>query len=263
MRIASFCLALIAASVFSSHTAEAAVQTRSVTYDANGTACEGYLAWDDSAGGPRPGILVVHQWLGLTDYERKRCEMLAELGYTAFACDVYGVDGRPAGRENAGAAAGKYRADLNLFRERLQAGLDVLRLQPEVDANKVAAIGYCFGGGGALEMARAGMDLSGVVSFHGSLTTTLPAESGAVRAKILVCHGADDPHAAMETRNALEAEMRSAGADCTIVSYSGAVHSFTDWNANMPGQAEYNAQANHRSWQAMLDFFDELFTAES
>jgi dienelactone hydrolase len=259
MRIALFCLALCAVIFITTHTAEAAVQTRTVAYDANGTACEGYLAWDDSTGGSRPGILVVHQWLGLTDYEKQRCEMLAELGFTAFSCDVYGVEGRPAGRENAGAVAGKYRSDVPLFRERLQAGLDALRRQPEVDAGKVAAIGYCFGGGGVLEMARAGMDLAGVVSFHGSLTTTLPAQPGMVKAKVLVCHGADDPHAAMETRNALEAEMRSAGADCTIVSYSGAVHSFTDWNANMPGQAEYNAQADHRSWQAMLDFFDELF----
>lgn len=260
MRTGIICCAALLCVLCLSFTAEAAVQTATITYDANGTPCEGFAAWDDSIEGPRPGVLVVHQWMGLSDYERRRCELLAELGYVAFACDIYGAGQRPTGFDDAPDYAGKYRSDLPLFRERLQAGLAALKAQPDVDASRVAAIGYCFGGGGVLELARDGGELLGVVSFHGSYNTALPAEPGAVKAKILVCHGAADPVIPLEHITGLWEELTAAGADWQFISYSDAVHSFTDWHADRAGFSEYQEAADLRSWQHMQDFLNELFS---
>lgn len=247
--------AILAAPIF------AAIKSEVVEYKQGSTVLEGYLVYDDAVKGPRPGVLVIHQWMGLTDNEKMRAKMLAELGYVAFAIDIYGKGIRPKESAAAGAEAGKYRQDLPLFRERINAGLQTLLKNPNVDPKRVAAIGYCFGGGAVLELARSGANIAGVVSFHGSLATTMPAAAGSVPAKILVCHGADDPFVPMKDVEGFLDEMRAAGADFQFIAYSGAVHAFTQneaGNDNSKGAA-YNAKADKRSWQAMKDFFAEIF----
>lgn len=241
--------------------AVAAIKSEFVEYKQGETVLEGYLVYDDALKGQRPGVLVIHQWLGLTDNEKMRANMLAEMGYVAFAVDIYGKGIRPKESNAAGAEAGKYRKDLPLFRERINAGLQTLLKNSNVDPKRVAAIGYCFGGGAALELARSGANIAGVVSFHGSLTTTMPAVAGKVPAKVLVCHGADDPFVPMKDVEGFLDEMRAAGADYQFIAYSGAVHAFTQneaGNDNSKGAA-YNEKADKRSWQAMKDFFAEIF----
>lgn len=235
--------------------------THTLEYTHEGLVCEGYLAYDDAVTGRRPGILVVHQWLGLSDNERLRAEMLAGLGYTALAADVYGKGVRPADRAAAAQEAGKYYADRALFRARLQAALSALAAQPQVDPARLAAIGYCFGGGGALELARAGAPLLGAVSFHGSLATPDPADAKAIRGKLLVCHGAADPFVKPEEVTAFIAEMEAAGVDYQLVMYAGAVHAFTQRAAgdDPASGAAYNAAADVRSWAQMQAFFAEIF----
>ncbi len=241
--------------------AHAKVVTRSVEYTHDGVVLEGYLAYDDATAGKRPGVLVVHQWLGLTDNERMRAQMLAELGYVAFAVDVYGKGVRPASAAEAPQQAGKYYGDRALFRARLAAGLAQLKANSLVDPARCAAIGYCFGGGGVLELARAGADLAGVVSFHGSLDTPLPAVAGAVKAKVLVCHGAVDPYVKPEAVHGFLEEMEAAKVDYQFIMYSGAVHAFTQKAAgDDPAKgAAYDADADRRSWRHMQDFFAEIF----
>ncbi len=242
-------------------TAPAAVVHEVVTYEHDGVTFEGYAAWDDALTGPRPGVLIVHQWLGLTDNERMRADMLAAMGYVAFAVDVYGRGVRPADAAEASAEAGKYYGDRALFRSRIAAGLARLKGRPDVDGSRVAAIGYCFGGGGALELARSGADIVGVVSFHGSLDTPLPAREGDIRAKLLVCHGAADPYVKPEAVRGFIDEMEAAEVDYQLIMYSGAVHSFTQKAAgDDPSKgAAYDAAADRRSWQAMQTFFAEVF----
>ncbi len=241
--------------------AVAAIKSEFVEYKQGETVLEGYLVYDDAIKGQRPGVLVIHQWLGLTDNEKMRANMLAEMGYVAFAVDIYGKGIRPKESSAAGAEAGKYRKDLPLFRERINAGLQTLLKNSNVDPKRVAAIGYCFGGGAALELARSGANIAGVVSFHGSLTTTMPAVAGKIPAKVLVCHGADDPFVPMKDVEGFLDEMRAAGADYQFIAYNGAVHAFTQneaGNDNSKGAA-YNEKADKRSWQAMKDFFAEIF----
>lgn len=235
--------------------------TQTLEYEHDGLVCEGYLAYDDAFTGRRPGILVIHQWMGVTDNERRRAELLAGLGYVALAADVYGKGVRPADRGAAAAEAGKYYADRALLRTRLLAALEALKRQPTVDAARLAAIGYCFGGGGALELARAGAPLLGAVSFHGSLGTPNPADAQAIRAKLLVCHGAADPYVKPEEVQAFIAEMEAAKVDYQLVIYAGAVHGFTQRAAGddpATGVA-YAAAADQRSWLQLQAFFAELF----
>jgi dienelactone hydrolase len=238
----------------------AALQTRTIDYTQDGVTLEGYLAYDDSFTGARPGVLVVHQWLGLTKYEKHRAEMLAQLGYVAFCADIYGKDQRPKDVAGAGAIATKFKTDRTLLRARVNAGLDVLRQQPNVDPKKLAAIGYCFGGTTVLELARSGADIAGVVSFHGGLDSPTPADGKNIKCKVLALAGADDPFQKPDDLAAFESEMRSAGVDWQIAFYGGAVHAFTQPDPGFvnPG-VKYNEKADKRSWQTMQNFFAEIF----
>lgn len=251
-------LALI---LFMASTAQSDVVTEPVTYNHGQAELEGYLAWDNALEGKRPGILVVHEWTGLNDYTKMRCRQLAELGYVAFAVDMYGKGIRPQTPEEASKQAGIYRSDRELMRARVNAGLDVLLNNELCDSDRVAAIGYCFGGGTVLELARSGAPIAGVVSFHGNLDTPDPTVAENIKCKILICHGADDPHVTWDQVRGFIDEMRAADVDYQFIAYSGAVHSFTNPNSgDDPSRgAAYNPAADKRSWQHMKMFFDELF----
>lgn len=242
--------------------ARAQLHMETIDYKDGDTSLEGFLAYDDSIiKGKRPGVLIVHQWKGLGDYEKKRAEMLAKLGYNVFAVDIYGKGIRPEDPKSAGALAGKYKSDRDLLRERANAGLAVLRNHPLTDTRRIAAIGYCFGGTTVIELARSGADIAGVVSFHGGLDSPKPEDGKNIRCKLLILHGADDPTISAKNLAAFEDEMRKAGVDWQLIKYGGAVHSFTDWDAgndNSKGAA-YNEKADKRSWEAMKNFFAEIF----
>ncbi|HSN93274.1 MAG TPA: dienelactone hydrolase family protein [Anaeromyxobacteraceae bacterium] len=251
----------IALSLLAPATASAGVKGRSVEYEQGGTVLEGYLARDEAQTGKRPGVLVVHEWTGINPYVRKRVEQLAAMGYVAFAADVYGKGVRPATPQEAAAEAGKYKSDRALLRARVRAALAELRRQPGVDGDRVAAIGYCFGGTAVLELARSGADVKGVVSFHGGLDAPAPDDARNVKAKVLVLHGAEDPFVPEAQVKAFEDEMRAGGVDWQLVKYAGAVHSFTNPAAGNDASkgAAYDARADRRSWEAMKVFFAEIF----
>lgn len=240
----------------------AAIIEKPVSYEQGGVQLEGFHAYDDGFEGKRPAILIIHQWTGLTDYEKMRARMLAELGYNVFAADIYGVGIRPQPSE-AGEVAGKYKADRALYRARTLAGLDVLLKDERTDTGKVAAIGYCFGGTGVLELARAGTSLQGVVSFHGGLAPMegMEAKAGKIPAKILCFHGALDPFVPAAELDAFRKEMTDAGADWQLKTFGGAVHAFTQKMAgdDISKGAAYNAKADTRSWAEMQQFLAEIF----
>lgn len=244
--------------------AEAKLVTRSVEYCQGNTLLEGYLAFDDTIAGKRPGVLLVHEWTGLGSYVRKRAAQLAHLGYVAFAVDIYGKGVRPQTPDEAAREAGKFLSDRKLLRARALAGMEELLKQQQVDPERVAAIGYCFGGTTVLELARSGADLKGVVSFHGGLTAANPSEGKNIRAKVLVLHGGDDPHVPPQHVAAFQEEMRNGGVDWQMVIYGGAVHSFTnpDSGSDPSKGVAYNEKADRRSWEAMKSFFAEIFTCK-
>lgn len=238
--------------------ASAAIRTETVEYRQGDTVLEGKLVYDDAVKGPRPGVLVVHQWLGLTPYEIKRATMLAELGYAAFCVDIYGKGVRPASPKEAGPEATKYKSNRPLLRARVNAGLDTFRKQAVVDPKHIAAIGYCFGGTTVIELARSGADIAGVVSFHGGLDSPSPEDGKQIKTKVLACHGADDPFVPAKDLEAFEKEMRDSKVDWRLIKYGGAVHSFTqpDADGTMPG-AKYQEKADKRSWEDMKGFLTE------
>jgi dienelactone hydrolase len=257
--IAALALGLILAAP-----AAAALHQQTVDYRQGGAVLSGYLAYDDSFPGLRPAVLVFHHWMGIDQYIRGRVDQLARMGYVAFAADIYGKGVRPMNSSEASVLASKYRDDRQLMRKRAQAAFDTLRRMPRVDVKRVAAIGYCFGGGVALELARSGADIAGVASFHGTLDTPHPEDAKNIKAKVLVMQGTDDPVAPLKQIGALEDEMRNGGVDYQINLYGGAVHSFTmpmAGNDPKTGNA-YNPEADRRSWQAMKDFFAELFGSQ-
>jgi dienelactone hydrolase len=206
-------------------------------------------------------VLVVHDWTGLGPYVKRRCEELAKLGYVAFGADIYGKGVRPSTHEEAGRLAGMYVKDRALMRERVKAGLEELRKNALTDPKRIAAIGYCFGGAAVLELARSGADIAGVVTFHGALANPNPSNAKDIKAKVLVNHGADDPLVDMGQVNAFMDEMKKTNVDWRVYIYSGAVHGFTMPEAgNDPSTGiAYNERADRRSWQAMRDFFGEIF----
>jgi len=242
----------------------AEVVGKEVAYQAGDTMLRGYLATDSTRTGKRPGVLVVHEWWGHNEYARKRARMLAELGYTALAVDMYG-DGKTADHpDNAGKFAGEVRNNMPVAEVRFKAAMKLLQSQPGVEGDEIAAIGYCFGGGVVLEMARRGLELKGVASFHGSLGTTEPAQPGKVKAKVLVLNGDDDPFVKPEQIVALKQEMSAAGVDFKFIGYPGAKHSFTNPDADSFGQKfnlplEYNAEADRQSWLELQNFFARIF----
>jgi dienelactone hydrolase len=245
--------------------AYAKLHGETVVYRDGDAVLEGYLAWDDAGPAKKPGVLVVHDWLGVSADTKARTEQLAGLGYVAFAADIYGKGIRPADSKAAGAEAGKWKSNRANLRKRARAGLDLLAANPHVDGKKLAAIGYCFGGTTVIELARSGAPLAGTVSFHGGLDSPTPADGKNIKGKVLVLHGADDPFVPAADKAAFEKEMRDAKVDWQLVEYGGAVHAFSirgAGNDNSRGAA-YNARADHRSWEAMKTFFaTELFASE-
>lgn len=250
---------LSAVSVLVSLAAGADIKEMAVEYQTGGITCEGWSAVDASKSGKRPSVLIVHQWTGVSENEKMRARMLAELGYNVFVCDVYGKGIRPQPPES-GKEAGKYKGNRPLLRERVNAALDVLRKDPNTDTSRIAAIGYCFGGTAVIELARSGALVKGVVSFHGGLDSPAPADGKNIKCKVLALHGADDPFVPKNQLAAFEAEMKNAGVACKLVQYPGAVHAFTQkaaGNDNSKGAA-YNEAADKASWEEMKEFFDKV-----
>lgn len=228
-------------------------------YTSGDVTCEGWHAYDASVEGKRPGILIIHQWTGVSDNEKERAKMLASLGFNVLVADIYGKGIRPQPPES-GKEAGKYKDDRKLFRERLNSGLQALLKDERTDATRVAAIGYCFGGTGVLELARDGADIRGVVSFHGGLGTPTPEDAKNIKCPVLVCHGADDPYVPPAEVEAFHKEMKDAGVTYELEAYPHAVHSFTQKSAgndNSKGAA-YNADADSRSWITMKRFLTQV-----
>jgi dienelactone hydrolase len=244
--------------------AQAAVRGEEVSYEADGVPLKGYLAYDDAVNVRRPGVLVVHEWWGQNEYARRRARMLAELGYTALAVDMYGngltADNPQDARKLASEVAGDFRKEQGRF----EAGLTFLRNQDTVDRSQIAAFGYCFGGGVVLNMARAGEDLKAVVSFHGLLDTTIPREPRTIRAEIVSFSGDADPMIGPDKIAAFRTEMDRAGARYRLVVFPGAKHAFTNPDADMLGRkfnmpVAYDAQADKESWQQATELLRHVF----
>ncbi len=247
-----------------SFNASAEIVSQAISYQNDDTTLKGFIAYDDAIEGKRPGVLVVHEWWGHNQYARKRAGMLAKLGYTALAVDMYG-DGKTADHpDDAGKFSSAVGGNLPLAKARFDAAVETLKQHPTVDADKIAAIGYCFGGGILLNMARMGTNIDGVVSYHGSLVAKSPAKKGDIKTRIRVFNGADDPFVKAEQIEAFKQEMEAAGADYRFVNYPGAKHSFTNPDADSFGQKfnlplEYNADADNDSWEQTQLFFKEIF----
>lgn len=236
------------------------IRTETIEYRHGDAVLEGYVAYDEARRGKLPGVIIVHEWNGIGPYVKKRALQLASLGYAAFCIDIYGKGVRPTDMKEAAKLAAIYRENRELMRARAKSGLDEMRRFDFVDPDRIAAMGYCFGGGVVLELARSGADILGAVSFHGNLDTPHP-ESTKLKAKVLVLHGADDPHVPPSQVDAFQAEMRSAHADWELVYFGNAVHSFTNPDAgnNPANGAAYNREADLRSWENMKSFFREIF----
>lgn len=240
--------------------AMAAIKTTKVPYEFDKTKFEGVLVFDDSAT-PRPGLVLVPNWLGINEANLKQAELVAARGYVVFVADMYGIAARPKNQEEAGKAAGAVKGNRALMRARVNKALQLLLGAKGVslDVKRVGAIGFCFGGTAALELARSGAKIGGVVSFHGGLASPTPEDAKNISAKVLALHGADDPNVPPDEVAGFQAEMRAAKVDWQLVSFGNAVHSFTDVDANMPGRAQYNAVVAGRAYGMMDDFLGEAF----
>jgi dienelactone hydrolase len=252
---------ILAIVALSACAARGALKTQVIEYKQGDAVLEGYLAWDDATPDKRPGVVVFHEWWGHGAYERHRAEQLAGLGYIAFAADIYGKGVSATTADDALKLATPFYKDRALLRARAAAALDVLTSQPQTDTAKVAAIGYCFGGTTALELARSGAALVGVVSFHGGLATPNPLDAKNIKGRVLVLTGGDDAFIGPDERKAFEDEMRNAGVNWEMDVYGGAMHAFTNPAADSHHikNIAYNEQADRRSWQRMQDFFGEIF----
>ncbi len=256
-------LALIALVLFGVVTSQGGVVGKEVDYTADGTTLKGYIAYNDTIKEKRPGVLVVHEWWGNNDYSRMRANMLAELGYVALAVDMYGNGQVVDNPGDAGRLAGETMKNMQEMKTRFAAAMDFLKKSNGVDASRIAAIGYCYGGGVVLNMASSGADLKGVVSFHAGLGSVLPAEKGKVKAKILVCNGGADKFNPEETIKSFKAGLDSAKAEYRFVDYPDALHAFTNPAATEIGKKftmpiAYNEKADKQSWADMKMFFKKV-----
>lgn len=254
-------LSALALSLFLPKLAMAEIKLETVEYKDGDTVCEGAIAFDDASKTPRPGVLLVPDWMGVSDYAKGRAKQVAALGYVCFVADIYGKGVRPANAGDAGAQAGKYKADRPLLRSRVNSALAELKKNAVVAKTKPAAMGYCFGGTTVLELARSGAEISGVVSFHGGLDSPTPADGKNIKGKVLVLHGADDPFVKPADIAAFQEEMRGNKVDWQMVYYGDAVHSFTrpDAGNDKSKGAAYQEAADKRSWEAMKKFYAEIF----
>jgi dienelactone hydrolase len=248
------CLAL-------SSQAFAKIHTETVDYTSQGKPLQGFLAYDDAKKGAAPGILIVHDWMGLGEFTQDKAIELAKLGFVAFAVDVYGKGVRPANADEAGKFATQYKNNRALLRSRMSAAYATLKAKPQVDAKKIAVMGYCFGGTAALELARSGAPLAGVATFHGGLSTPTPQDAKNITAPVLAMHGADDPFVPPSEVKAFQDEMKNAHVKLTFISYPDAVHAFTNPQAGNDKSkgAAYNAKADKKSWQDFQKFLKTIF----
>jgi dienelactone hydrolase len=242
----------------------AKIVTQAVPYQHEGVELEGFLAYDDAVEGKRPAVLIVHEWWGLNDYVRKRAEQLAGLGYVAFAVDMYGKGKVTEHPKEASEWAQQIRSNIQLWQQRASAGLEALKKEQRVDPNRIAAIGYCFGGSTVQQLAYTGADIKGIVSFHGSLVAPTEEQAKRTTAKIMICDGASDPMIKPADQQEYIAAMERSGLDWLMVIYGGARHSFTNPDADKLGMEalKYNKAADQRSWAHMRDFFNEIFTVQ-
>ena len=246
---------------FSSH---AAIMTEEFVYSDGDIDMVGYFAFDTEVKGPRPAVIVVHEWWGHNDYAKRRARMLAGLGYRALALDMYGNGKNATHPKDAGKFSGAVKANMAVAEKRFMAAYKYLQKRKNVDKNKISAIGYCFGGGIVLEMARRGVDLDGVVSFHGSLGTKEKAKKGKVKAKVLVLNGQADPFVKAASIASFKKEMKAANVDFKFINYPGAKHAFTNPGADKFGAKfkiplAYNAAADKNSWDEMKRFLLSIF----
>ena len=239
-----------------------AVVTKTISYEENGVSFQGYLAYDDTVKGKRPGVLVVHEWWGLNDYAQKRARQLAGLGYVAFALDMYGKNKVTDHPDQAEKFMEEITANVDAWQKRALAGLAVLKKQSVTDSSRIAAIGYCFGGSTVQQLAYSGAEIRGIVSFHGSLVPPTKSAVKHTKAKILICHGAADPFTKPEALQTYLAAMNASGLNWEIILYGNAKHSFTNPGADKYGMAAlaYNPTTDRRSWENMKQFFNEIFS---
>jgi dienelactone hydrolase len=255
-------LIILASLVLWGSVAQGAVVTRTVSYRHDGVSLQGYLAYDNALKGKRPGVLVVHEWWGLNDYARKRATQLAAMGYVAFALDMYGKDKVADHPEQAKEFMKQVTENVDTWQKRALAGLAILKKQPNTDSSRIAAIGYCFGGSTVQQLAYSGADIRGIVSFHGSLIPPTESAVKQTKAKILICHGASDPFTKPEAMQAYIAAMNASDIDWQMDIYGHAKHGFTNPGADKHGMPAlgYNRHADLRSWEAMRQFFNEIFS---
>jgi dienelactone hydrolase len=241
-------------------TALASPTRKPIAYEAGGAQLEGVLV-TDGTGKPHPGLVLVPNWLGINEANLKQAELVASRGYTVFVADLYGKAFRPKNQEEAGRAAGALKGDRKLMRTRVEKALEMLLVHggAALDKSKVAAIGFCFGGTAALELARSGAKIAAVVSFHGGLSNPTPEDAKNIHGKVLALHGADDPSVPPAEVAAFEDEMRKAKVDWELVAFGNTVHAFTDPNVNVPGRAQYNPVVAKRAYKMMDDFLAEAF----
>lgn len=236
------------------------IKERFIEYEHNGVLLEGFMAYDDAGGQATPGVLISHAWRGRSEFECAKARALAELGYTGFALDLYGKGVLGNSVEENQKLMTPFLEDRAMLQARLHAGLDIFTSQPEVDSDRIAAMGFCFGGLCVLDLARTGADIRGTISFHGLFNPPGNTQGTKIKAKVLALHGNDDPMVPVDSVTALEQELTEAGADWQIHVYGNTMHAFTNPEANDPGFGTvYSEAADRRSWQAMKNFLEEIF----